>query len=198
VYVASQFTTLACPAPTGLTVGSVTNTTAQVSWSWVGGTSYRVEYKAASAVNWTVLAELNQGTSSFITGLTAGTNYQWRVRTNCGNSGSSIYTASQFATTGALNTGNISQQGMLMETSDWKVFPVPAKDYLNFSFNSATQGKAEVLITDLSGRTVKKEPVQVINGANNMRIDLNGIRPGMYLLRMTGKDNSRVSKIIVQ
>jgi len=198
VYVASQFTTLACPAPTGLTVGSVTNTTAQVSWSWVGGTSYRVEYKAASAVNWTVLAELNQGTSSFITGLTAGTNYQWQVRTNCGNSGSSIYMASQFATTGALNTGNISQQGMMMETSDWKVFPVPAKGYLNFSFSSATQGKADVLITDLSGRTVKKEPVQVINGANNMRIDLNGIRPGMYLLRMAGKDNSRVSKIIVQ
>jgi hypothetical protein len=169
-----------------------------VSWAWVGGSSYRVEYKAESAVNWTVVAEFNPGTSSFLTGLTAGTSYQWRVRTNCGNSGSSLYTASQFATTGALNTGNISQQGMLMETSDWKVFPVPAKGYLNFSFNSATQGKAEISITDLSGRTVKKEPVQVINGANTMRIDLNGIRPGMYLLRMTGKDNSRVSKIIVQ
>jgi hypothetical protein len=197
VYVSAQFTTLACPAPSNLNAGSITNTSAQLSWSWVGGSGYAVEYKAASAGNWIVASASNAGTSYFLTGLTAGTAYDWRVRTNCGN-GSSVYSSAQFTTTGALNTGNISQQGMLMETTGWKVFPVPARNYVNYSFTSSVAGKAHITVTDISGRTLKTEAIQVIGGFNNMRLDLSGILPGVYFLRMTGKDHSQVSKIIIQ
>jgi hypothetical protein len=197
-YVAAQFTTLACPAPSGLLSGSINNTSAQISWSWVGGSSYGVEYKASSAVNWTVAAAANAGTSYYLTGLTPGTTYDWRVRTNCGNSGSSVYTAAQFTTTGAVNSLNISQQGMLMETSGWKVFPVPAKNYVNMSFSSTSPGKAQISLTDISGRTLRTETIHVISGYNNMRLELNNLRPGVYFLKMIGKDHAHVGRIIVQ
>jgi hypothetical protein len=85
-----------------------------------------------------------------------------------------------------------------METTGWKVFPVPARSYVNVSFNSSGAGKAQVTIIDLSGRTLRTEAIQIIDGFNNMRLDLNGIMPGIYFLRMTGKDHSQVSKIIIQ
>jgi hypothetical protein len=197
VYVSAQFTTLSCPSPANLNAGSVNNTSAQLSWSWAGGSGYTVEYKAASAVNWIVASASSAGTSYFLTGLTAGTTYDWRVRTNCGN-GSSVYSTAQFTTTGALNTGNISQQGMLMETKGWKVFPVPARNYVNYSFTSSVAGKAYITVTDISGRTLRTEAIQVVGGFNNMRLDLNGILPGVYILRMTGKDHSQIGKIIIE
>jgi hypothetical protein len=198
VYVNAQFTTLACPAPSNLNAGSLNNTSAQLSWSWVGGSGYTVEYKPTNADNWIVASASNAGTSYFLTGLSAGTAYNWRVKTNC-SSGSSVYVASQFVTTGAPNTANtISLRTMLTKITGLRVFPIPARKYVNFSFFCDGPGKAQLTITDISGRALRNEAIQMTGGFNNMRLDLNGIKPGVYLLRLTGKGHSQVSKIIIE
>jgi Secretion system C-terminal sorting domain len=78
------------------------------------------------------------------------------------------------------------------------VFPVPARNYVNYSFTSSVAGKAYITVTDISGRTLRTEAIQVVGGFNNMRLDLNGILPGVYILRMTGKDHSQIGKIIIE
>ena len=51
VTLANAFTTLvACPAPTGLAVGSITNHTAQVSWTNSGTNNYNVRYRTAANI----------------------------------------------------------------------------------------------------------------------------------------------------
>lgn len=103
-YVQAQFTTpsvVVCNAPSGLASSAISSTTATVSWSAVSGASnYTVEYKTTAASVWTVAASATTATSVNLTGLTASTVYDWRVRTNC-SSGSSAYTAAQFTTTAA-------------------------------------------------------------------------------------------------
>ena len=98
-YVSAQFTTLTpCDAPTGLTASSITQTTATVSWNAVSGaTSYDVDYKPTSSGTWTNAATDTTAISIDLTSLTAGTTYDWRVRTNC-SSGASSYVSAQFTT----------------------------------------------------------------------------------------------------
>ncbi len=90
-----------CNAPGGLAASSVTHNSATVSWTAVSGASnYTVEYKTTATSTWTTAASATTSTSVALSGLSASTTYDWRVRTNC-TSGSSAYTAAQFATTAA-------------------------------------------------------------------------------------------------
>ena len=101
-YTAAQFTTATpppCGAPAGLNASSITNTGATLGWTAVSGAvSYDVDYKLTTTSTWTNAATATSATSVAISGLTQGTVYDWRVRTNCA-SGSSAYTAAQFTTT---------------------------------------------------------------------------------------------------
>ncbi|MEO6252320.1 MAG: reprolysin-like metallopeptidase [Ferruginibacter sp.] len=101
-FVAAQFTTTApfiCNAPTGLVSSAITSSNATVSWGAVGGAvSYDVDYKLNSSGTWINSITGTVSTSTGISGLTASSLYDWRVRTNCA-SGSSGYTGAQFTTT---------------------------------------------------------------------------------------------------
>ena len=107
-YSAAQFTTNAvfvCNAPAGLTASSITTTGATVSWTAVSGAvNYDVDYKLTSSGTWTNAATATTSVSVAISGLTAATVYDWRVRTNC-SSGSSAYSAAQFTTATASTCG---------------------------------------------------------------------------------------------
>ena len=104
-YAQAQFTTTApCNAPTGLASSSVTSSSATVSWTAVSGAaSYDVDYKLSSSGTWTNAVTGTTGTSVNLSGLTASSLYDWRVRANCGANGSSSYSQAQF-TTGTVST----------------------------------------------------------------------------------------------
>lgn len=105
-YSASQFTTASaavCNAPAGLTASAITTSSATVSWTAVSGAvSYDVDYKLTTTSTWTNAATATTSTSVALSGLTASSTYDWRVRTNC-SGGSSSYSSAQF-TTGTAST----------------------------------------------------------------------------------------------
>lgn len=101
-YTTTSFTTesdsQSCSAVTGLTAGNITQTSASVSWNGVSGvSSYTVEYKIASSSSYT--STNVSGTSANLTGLTADTNYDVRVRYTCSNGALSPYVNTTFKTT---------------------------------------------------------------------------------------------------
>jgi hypothetical protein len=71
-----------CDAPIGLFTSNLTGTSAKLNWSAVGTNTYDIDYKPASQ-RWTSAATALNATSVTITGLTANTDYDWRIRTNC-------------------------------------------------------------------------------------------------------------------
>jgi len=82
-----------CDMPTGLTVNDIGSTNATAVWS-AGGTetSWKVQFKAASASDWG--SELVANSTSYnLTNLTANTEYQVRVKADCGNGNESEWTA---------------------------------------------------------------------------------------------------------
>jgi hypothetical protein len=98
-YVQAQFTTTApCNAPTGLASSALTSSSATVSWSAVSGANnYDVDYKTNASGTWINAATGTTSTSINLSGLSASTLYDWRVRANCA-SGASAYSQAQFTT----------------------------------------------------------------------------------------------------
>ncbi|HET7897879.1 MAG TPA: fibronectin type III domain-containing protein, partial [Flavisolibacter sp.] len=88
-----------CGDPANLMATSITETSATVGWNAVSGATYTVEYKPAASSTWTTAVTNTSATSTILTGLTATTQYDWRVKATC-TSGSGNYVQSQFTTTG--------------------------------------------------------------------------------------------------
>jgi hypothetical protein len=88
----------ACGNPTGLTNTTPTETSTTVSWNAVSGAiNYDVEYKTNAASTWINAATGTTATSVDLTGLTASTLYNWRVRANC-SGGASSFVQANFTT----------------------------------------------------------------------------------------------------
>jgi hypothetical protein len=87
------------PDVTGLTASAIGQTTATISWTAdVNALSYDVDYKTNASATWVNAATATTVNSINLTGLTAGTLYNWRVRANCA-AGTGNYVQSQFTTT---------------------------------------------------------------------------------------------------
>ena len=80
-----------CEVPTNLAVSGITQNEATATWTPGGSESaWIVQYKAASATNWTpVAATINSYT---MTGLTSNTQYQVRVQSACSDGTASSWT----------------------------------------------------------------------------------------------------------
>lgn len=69
--------------PTGLIVSNLTQTQAKLNWNAVSGIQYyQVQYKKNSSSVWNKIDSL-QGTSITLGGLTSGTLYDWKIKTEC-------------------------------------------------------------------------------------------------------------------
>ena len=88
-----------CPMPSALTVNNINSTSADVSWTpGDNETAWVLEYKAASEETWTTA---NVTTPNYqLTGLTALTPYQVRVKADCGSGDESMFISTSFATAG--------------------------------------------------------------------------------------------------
>jgi len=92
-----------CNPPTGLNITNITQNSATANWNTVSGaTSYKFEYKTNAGSTWTVATTTNPTYN--MTGLSAGTLYNTRVKAVC-NSGESTYSSTvNFTTSGGGGT----------------------------------------------------------------------------------------------
>jgi hypothetical protein len=90
-------TPVVCAAPTNVSASSITSSGVSIGWSAASGASnYSLDYRISGATNWITLTVT--GVSQTLTGLTASTTYEYRVRTNCSASASGYSTVASFTT----------------------------------------------------------------------------------------------------
>jgi bacillolysin len=100
-----------------------------------------------------------------------------------------------FAATGSVNqladeaaSGN---QGLMKpldaaSTAMLELFPNPAQGQLSLRFNTAAAATANAVVTDITGRVVLNNSVNVQEGANIYKLPLQGLAPGIYILKLDG------------
>ena len=86
-----------CDAPGNLTAYALTTTSATLSWSSVGATSYTLQWKPSASSTWTTVTGLTGNTYN-LTGLTQTTSYDFRVLSICGASSSAYSGIHTFTT----------------------------------------------------------------------------------------------------
>ncbi|HRI26040.1 MAG TPA: T9SS type A sorting domain-containing protein [Ferruginibacter sp.] len=162
IYSQAQFTTTtaSCDAPSGLTSGSVTASSATVSWTAVSGAAnYDVDYKLNSSGTWTNAATGTTGLSVNLGSLTASSLYDWRVRANCTAVGlSSSYAQAQFTTAAAptcpgpydvSTNGTSGGAATIPFNTDIKGLISPANDNDYYRFVITTGGTATITLSTL-------------------------------------------------
>jgi hypothetical protein len=203
-YTQAQFTTqsvVVCNSPTGLTSSGITTTSATVSWSAVSGaTSYDADYKLNSSGTWTNAATGTTSTSVNLSGLTASSLYDWRVRTNCA-SGSSSYVQAQFTTgtasgcgtafepnetqaTAAAITAGVANSAAITTSTDIDYFKVVTTSTTNNVFTLAGPSGVDydLVIYNSAGTQIGSS----VSSTANESVSLNNQAAGTYYIKVFG------------
>ena len=77
-----------------------------------------------------------------------------------------------------------------------KIFPNPVDDYVFVEFDSVEYGKVIFELIDILGNTVQKwKPANALPGTQKIRLDLNSLQSGVYLLRARINSESVVVRL---
>ena len=166
-----------CDMPVNLAVaaGGITQNSAVATWTAGGSeTAWNVQYKAVSASTWTTGDAT--ATSFTMSGLTANTPYQVRVRANCGGGNASQWTSAVTFTTlpddtpepcdvpTGLDTTLVANEVIAITwdanpgVSSWNIQYRPE----NGTWNSASTTNNSYTITGLTGNTTYEIQVQAV------------------------------------
>lgn len=146
-----------CNVPSGLNASSITQTSATLTWAIVSGAiSYNVQYRVNGTSTWTTTTSSTNSKS--ISGLAAGTTYQYQVQTVCSSSTSSYSSASTFATSAPACSDNYEPNNIRTAaptvatntTIVGKISPSGDNDYFKFTTVSPNT-YIKITLTNLPG-----------------------------------------------
>jgi hypothetical protein len=86
-------------------------------------------------------------------------------------------------------TENIGENGQ----AQLSLYPNPVKNVLNISAN--LEGKTDVMVFDLNGRTMKH---YMTKGITDMRLNVSDLPNGMYFIRVSNGTNTQLAKFVVE
>jgi hypothetical protein len=192
----------ACGQPAGLSTSAITSSSATVSWSAVSGANnYDVDYKTTASSIWTNAATGTTSLSVNLSGLSASTSYDWRVRANC-TGGSSAYSTAQFTTspvsggcitnfepnetlataaTASTNT-NLSAGINTTTDADWYKFTLSATSNLNITLTNLP-GDYDIILYNSAGTEIKRSEN---GGTTSETITNNNTAAGTYYVKVFG------------
>jgi hypothetical protein len=79
--------------PSSGSASSITQTTATITWSSAGDTEqYQVRYRKTGSSTW-ITVTINNSNIRVLSGLQAGSQYEWQVRSKCNRSGSTVWSS---------------------------------------------------------------------------------------------------------
>ena len=80
--------------------------------------------------------------------------------------------------------------------SSINLFPNPAVDGINITFESDTAGIIVIDVNDLSGRKPIQINTEVVNGFNRIVINLNDIDPDIYFINLCSKEETETREFL--
>jgi hypothetical protein len=80
------------------------------------------------------------------------------------------------------------------------VYPNPARTSLNLIVSSPESNQINVMISDMTGKTVQKQPFSITDGGNNLDMNISKLPAGSYFIKALAKDGSvtSVNKFVKQ
>ena len=80
---------------------------------------------------------------------------------------------------------------------EFSVYPNPAKNNLTVDFYSDNYEKATFTLNDILGKRIKDYTFSAITGNNRLKLDLNNLKDGVYLINFKNNDIKSTQKLII-
>ena len=200
----------ACEVAPVISTSTITNTSATITWPAVAGAGwYEFRYKLASSSTWISAGTLGgTATSKTISGLTAGSLYDFQAKTYCNASSSSAWgTTLQFTTTGAAaiaqnneiteiesTSSTIASSELGVETIgspiEVVVYPNPTSNDVTIRLNV---DEAQLTIYNAQGTIIQSGAI-----ATNSQVSLKGYEAGVYFFEVKSANGSTIKRIVKQ
>jgi hypothetical protein len=82
--------------------------------------------------------------------------------------------------------------------AELKLFPVPASENINLTFEAATPDQMSIKLVDLSGRVLQTIETEVFVGVNRITIPVNEVAAGSYFVWLNNSNGSASLKILIE
>jgi hypothetical protein len=194
--------TVICSVPTGVNVSELGSTNATVSWAGtICASAYNVMYRLPN-LTWSVPVTTT-GTSLQLNGLLPATTYLARVRARCPSPNpATISTWVYFTFTTIQGTQLTVETGWPdvqppLNDQVFDIYPNPAGGLVNLRISSETDGEADVIVTDVSGREVYAVRQPVFEGLTIAQLDLTGLGGGVYQVHIRCGEMNSSKKIVL-
>lgn len=176
-----------CDVPTNVATSNITATAVTVSWTGTAS-EYQIEVSDGGA---TPIMQTVSASPYTVEGLTASTNYTVRVRALCENDATSDWSAAvNFTTPNGEQPQGIDDVNASYSVS---IYPNPTRNTVTVSVNGLN-GKAQVSVIDMSGRTVMTTTME----SDATQLNVSKLAQGTYFVRINGESISTVRKLVVK
>lgn len=92
-------------------------------------------------------------------------------------------------------TGTFELNGEMLAV---KVFPNPMYNEVNLAFESNETFTAQVVVSDLMGRRISSKMIDILNGANQVNVDVNNLARGIYLIQLRNSNGILFTEKVVK
>jgi len=123
--------------------------------------------------------------------LERNTNYYWSVMAKRENDNS------EYAETFMFSVINVGVEE-LTNISEVSLFPNPATTSMALTFNAKQSGNLDIIISDILGKTISTQTVDVNTGMFNQNINIEDLNQGIYFLELNQNNESKVIRFLVK
>jgi hypothetical protein len=92
------------------------------------------------------------------------------------------------------NFGRLSSPDEIEE--NFSIFPNPAKEVLNVTFETTESRDVNIIITDVMGKTIQNQTNSYHEGQQTERLDLSRLNKGYYFISIHNGDDVQTMKFI--
>lgn len=82
--------------------------------------------------------------------------------------------------------------------SEFRIFPNPSPGNVQIFINSSLSGNADLSVSDVSGRLIQHQPINLSNGTQTIRLDLTDADGGVYFVRLIDGNRSISKRLIIK
>ncbi len=80
----------------------------------------------------------------------------------------------------------------------YEVFPNPNAGQFNIVLNNTGNQEVNYMVVDVQGKVVTQHNMGAVSNAHQERVDVTGVAPGIYFLRMTIGDETTIERIAIK
>ena len=190
-------------APATLNVINITNTSAKLQWSSVtGAANYTIQGRKVGTPTWTTIGPIT-GNSKTVNTLNACKNYEWKVRANCSNGTSSVFSAlNTFTTAGCAgmlygDEQDAAKTDVAFSAEVLTLTPNPANNAVSVNYYTETESQVSIQLYDALGKMVLQQQINATIGENKINLDLSLLPQAYYVVELNDGFTRLHQKLLV-